>query len=100
MKPEQPTCAAQVSVLAFGLLSLLGGWLIVLYGGFTHTPGVHSATHIVVTGLPAVVMALLQYTAATLALMWFLQQRVRPVPSFIVACILVFGPPALYLCLT
>ncbi|WP_290872258.1 hypothetical protein [Aquabacterium sp.] len=97
MSHPRPALPAALAVLAFGLLSLVGGWLIVAGGGFFHSPGRRSSEGAFVTGAPAVLMASLQYLAATIAFTWLLRPMVSPAAAVVLAFTLVFVPPALYL---
>ena len=88
---------AVLAVLAFGLLSLAGGWMIVVGGGFYHTPGRRSVAAIFVDGAPALLMAGLQLLAAALAFTWLLRGVLSPVPAALWAFALVFVPAALFM---
>jgi len=90
---------ALIAVSAFGALSLLGGWLIVLSGGFHSATARHDPSTVFVGGAPAVVMALLQFSAAAIALTGVLRTRTSTVAATFGAVGLVFVPPAGYLLL-
>lgn len=97
MNTTPPSTAAKLSVLALGALSLAGGWIIVLLGGFFHAPARFSSAVIFVDGPSAVAMALLQFTTAALALMWLCRLRYGTLPSLLIALGLAYGAPLLYL---
>lgn len=95
----RPSLPAVFAVGAFGLLSVVGGWLIVLGGGFYHSPGKYSSNAIFYDGAPAVLMASIQFLAAALAFFWLLRWRVGFPASSLIAFGLVFVPPLLYVLL-
>ena len=95
----RPSLPAILAVGAFGLLSLLGGWLVVRGGGFFHSPGKYSADAVFIGGLPAVFMALLQLLASALAFTWLLRLRLAPAVSAYLAFGTVLLPPLLYVLL-
>jgi NaMN:DMB phosphoribosyltransferase len=64
--------AGQIAVAAFGLLSMLGGWMIVFMGGFTTDA---TGSPVVVAGPAAAFMAALQLLGAWLALAAVLAQH-------------------------
>ena len=100
METQTPSLAAKIAVFAFGLFSLIGGWIVVNLGGFFHTMGKYQNKNVIfVEGPQAAVMAVLQFTAAALAFMWLFRLRLAPVPAFLLAFGLVLLPPALYLSL-
>lgn len=105
MPPSSPPAStplsrpALIAVGAFGVLSLLGGWLIVLGGGFHSATARHDPSTVFVGGAPAVVMALLQFSAAAIALTGVLRTRTSTVAAAFVAAALVLVPPACYLLL-
>ena len=92
---RQPSLGAVLAVGAFALLSLAGGWLIVLGGGFHHAPGRRASGTVFVDGAPALAMALLQFLAAALALAWLLRPRLGRWPAALVAAALTIAPPLL-----
>jgi hypothetical protein len=93
---QPPSLAAMLAVGAFALLSLVGGWLIVLGGGFHHAPGRRAST-VFVDGAPALVMAMLQFLAAALALTWLLRPRLGRWPAALLAAALALALPLLLL---
>ena len=96
MKPSLP---AKLAVLSFGLLSLIGTWIIIYGGGFYHSPGKHSADAVFYTGTPALLMAAIQGTASALAFTWLLRQRLALLPSASIAGLVVFVPTVFYVVL-
>lgn len=99
MTTAPPSTATKISVFAFGMLSLVGGWIVILLGGFFHAPAKFSSSVIFVSGTSAVAMALLQFTSSALALFWLFRLRF-PVASACLASVgLAFGLPTLYLVL-
>ena len=95
----QPSLPAKLAVLAFGLLSLVGTWIIVYGKGFYHSPGKYSSDAVYYTGTPALLMAAIQCTASALAFTWLMRQRIALLPSALIACLVVFLPPAFYVAL-
>lgn len=91
----QTSNLAKLAVLAFGVLSFIGGWIIMRGGGFFHSPNRYSADATFVSGPPAVLMAGLQLCAAALAFAWLLRGRLQSI-AVPVAFGLVFVPPLLY----
>ena len=96
MKPSLP---AKLAVLAFGLLSLIGTWIIIYGRGFYHSPGKYAADAVFYTGTSALLMAAIQGTASALAFTWLLRQRLAMLPSASIACLVVFVPTVLYVVL-
>ncbi|MGC9562109.1 hypothetical protein [Brachymonas sp. M4Q-1] len=91
-----PSFAAIVSVGAFALLSMLGGWIIVWGGGFYHSPNKYVANARFYDGGPAVLMALLQFLAAALGWTWLFCLRLGAWAAATLGFVLVFVPPALF----
>lgn len=98
MTPDpRMSTAARISVAALGGLSFVGGWLILVHGGFYHSPPRRSVDAVFVGGLPALFMVLLQFVIAGLAFTALLE-RTRPRGAALaIAFGLVMIPPALYL---
>lgn len=82
--------AATVAVLALGLLSLIGGWVIVLGSGFHSRINRYPASYVFVDGPGAFLMATLQFCVAAIALVWLLQSRMGIVRASILSCCLIF----------
>lgn len=99
MHPVAPSLAGKLAIGAFAVLSLVGGWLIVVGGGFAHAPAKFSKEVVFVSGLPALAMALIQFTGSAIAFTWLLRQKTSAVQATAIALALVFVPPALYLLL-
>ncbi|WP_297325137.1 hypothetical protein [Nitrosomonas sp.] len=97
MNSAPPSIAAKISVFAFGMLSLVGGWIIVLLGGFFHAPAKFSSSVIFVSVPSAAAMAMLQFTAGALALFWLCRLRFTTVSACLISLGVAFGLPALYL---
>ena len=57
--PEPITPSARIAITALTLLGLIGGWMILLTGGFTHTHGRNPHNLTVVDGPMALAMAAL-----------------------------------------
>jgi hypothetical protein len=93
----RPTVPALIAVAAFGALSLLGGWIVVCGGGFNHAPAKYSSQTLFVSGMPAVLMALLQLLAAALAFTWILRRRFSSLLALCLAFGGVFAPPLVYI---
>jgi len=89
--------AARISVAALGALSLVGGWLILVHGGFYHSPPRRSFDAVFVGGLPALFMALIQFVTAALAFTALLERKRPRGVALAIAFGLVMIPPALYL---
>lgn len=85
-----------LAICAFGALSLLGGWLVVWGGGFHHAPSRTSPNTDFIAGVPALLMALLQFLAAALAFTWLLRLRLAQAVAVALAFGLVFVPPLVY----
>jgi hypothetical protein len=68
-----------------------------LLGGFFHAPAKFSSSVTWVSGPSAAVMAVLQFSAGAIALMWFFRLRFTSTPAFLLSFGLAFGPPVLYL---
>lgn len=92
-----PSLPSILAVLAFAVLSCVGGWVIVHGGGFFHSPGKYSSDAVFYTGAPAVLMAALQFTAAALGLTWLLRLRLTPWAAASMAFGLVCVPPMVFL---
>lgn len=100
MQQARPALPAIIAVFALGVLSLIGGWLIVYGGGFFHSPGRHASDAAFYSGTPALLMAGLQYLTAALAFTWLLRAFVSLVLAGALAFTVVFGPPAAYMFLS
>jgi len=88
--------AATAAVLALGLLSLIGGWIIVLGSGFHSRISRYPASYVFVDGPGAFLMATLQFCVAAIALVWLLQSRMGIVRASILSCCLIFLPPLVF----
>lgn len=89
--------AACVAVAAFGLLSLLGGCIVVYFGGFHTQQGRHGGEVIFVSGLPGIVMAWLQLMGAWIALSAWFAQKLPPNRAYLLAAAVVVLAPVLVL---
>lgn len=82
---------------AFGLLNLIGGWLIVVGGGFHHAQAKFNRDTVFVDGPTAGIMAILQLSMGALALTWLLQQKTTTTRAAWIGFGLALLPPGLYL---
>ncbi len=95
--PAPLSTAAIISIAALGALSLVGGWLILVHGGFYHSPPRRSFDAVFVGGLPGLFMAFLQFLIAWLAVTALLERKQPRGVALAIAFGLVMIPPALYL---
>lgn len=98
MKPSPPLSrAAAASVAVLGALGYLGGWLILLSGGFHHAHDRYTRQTTFVSGAPALFMAALSFTLAAIGMAALLQLRKSTLPGHLAGCCAVLLPPLLYL---
>lgn len=93
MEPPHRSHATTAAILVLGLLSLIGGWIIVLGTGFHSRVSRYPASYVFVDGPGAFLMATLQFCIAAIALVWLLQSRMGTVRASILSCCLIFLPP-------
>ena len=93
MEPPRGSRAATAAVLALGLLSLIGGWIIVLGTGFHSRVSRYPESYVFVESPSAFLMATLQFCVAAIALVWLLQSRMGTVQASILSCCVIFLPP-------
>lgn len=97
MSESQPVSVpASIAVGAFGLLSLLGAWIVTRGNGFYHSPGKYAVDAVFIGGLPALLMAVLQFAAAALAFTWLLRQRLPATAALAIGFGVAFVPPLVY----
>lgn len=70
--------------------------MIVYGGGFFASNSKYSADAVFTSGLPTLSMALLQFSAATLAFMWLLRDYLSSTVSAVIALAMVWIPPILF----
>ena len=85
--------AARIAIAALGLCGLVGGWIVVLGGGFHHAPHRYSRETTFVDGPSAVLMAAIQFTLAAVCVAALLQQRGARWPAQVLGCGAVLVPP-------
>ena len=88
--------AARVAVGALCALGLLGGWLILLSGGFHHMSSRYSRDTTFVGGMPAIFMAAVFFTLSAVALAALLQAFNCSRPGWFFLCGIVLVPPLLF----
>ncbi len=74
---------------------MAGGWFIVLNRGFSSALGKRSREFVEVTGVPAAMMAVFQFTVAALVLAWFFQRKLSLAAAVTLGLVAVFLPAAL-----
>jgi hypothetical protein len=87
---------ARVAVAALALLGCIGGWLVVLTGGFHHRPYRRADYTIFVDG-PALAMAAILFAMATLAVLVLMQHFRATVVVRLFGVCAMLAPPAVYL---
>ncbi len=96
---ESPSNGAQLAVVVLALLGLIGGWLIVLEGGFHHMNSRYSLESSFVPGAPAAVVAALFFLFAAIGTAALIQLRRGSVLAYLIGCGAVLGTPVLFLLL-
>ena len=97
MKPSQTLSkGALVAVAALCLLGLIGGWLILLSGGFHHMTTRYSKESVFVDGAPALLMATISFMMSVIAVAAFLQAINSSRFWYYLLCGMVIIPPLLF----
>lgn len=96
MRTPPPSLASQCATAALALLGLVGGWLIVLTGGFHHAPNRYRPDTIFVDGAPALMMAAIFFAMAAIGMAALLRARQCRARWYALACGAVLVPPLLY----
>lgn len=74
-RPKPASGGVSLAILAFGALSLVGAWLILISGGFESSPKRRPDLAVTVGGAQALVMAAIQLMGSAVAFTWFLQRK-------------------------
>ena len=88
---------ALYSVAALVLLGLLGGWLILLSGGFYHRIHRYTNETTFVAGLPGLLMAALMFGLAVLGALILVRARGARLLCQVLVCSAVLLPPVLFM---
>ncbi|HQQ62975.1 MAG TPA: hypothetical protein PLF22_05310 [Pseudomonadales bacterium] len=97
--PPNPSSAALVSLYAFTLLGMIGGWYILLSGGFYHQNGRHSHDYTYVDGPMALVMVAIEFLMTATGAAAIVQYGRYAKYWYMVSCSAVLVPPVLYILL-
>lgn len=98
MTPHEPlSLPARCAIAALALLGMLGGWLILLSGGFQHRVHRYARETISVTGAPAWLMSGIMFALGVLGALALL--RALHFSRFwqVLACVAIVTPPVLFL---
>ena len=87
---------ALIAIAALCILGLLGGWLILLYGGFHHQLSRFSKETTFVVGVPALFMAAISFTLSVVALAALLQAMNSSRSWYFLLCGGVVVPPLVF----
>jgi hypothetical protein len=85
------------AIAALALLGLLGGWLILLSGGFHHQLHRYTKETVFVTGLPALLMAAMMFGLSVLGMLALVRTRGASLFWQVSACGAVLLPPAIFI---
>ena len=88
--------SALYAIAALALLGMLGGWLILLSGGFHHQIHRYTKETVLVTGAPALLMAAIMFGLSVLGVLALVRARGASLFWQISACGAVLLPPALF----
>ncbi len=92
-EPSSPSTAAAIAIGALGACGYVGGWLVLLLGGFHHAPNRHTKETVFVAGVPAMVVAVLFFALAAIGITALLQLRRAKLRWHFFACGVVLLPP-------
>ena len=87
---------AQLAVAALCLLGIIGGWLILVVGGFTHAPHRYSKEATFVDGPAAAVMAIIFFALAVIGVVVLLRARKCRARWYVLTLGIVLVPPLLF----
>jgi hypothetical protein len=94
--PPPVSPAARLAMATLAVLGLLGGWYILLFGGFEHgNKYTREAVH--VSGLPAYLMAAIFFLMATISIAALLQASRASARWYAILCGPALLSPVLYL---
>jgi len=91
--------AAMVSLCVLTLLGVVGGWYILLNGGFYHQNGKYSHDFTYVGGPMALVMVAIEFSMTGIGVAAIVQYSNAAKLWYVVGCCAVLVPPALFLLL-
>lgn len=89
------TFPARIAIAALAVLGLVGGWMVVLGGGFHHGQ-MHSRETTFVDGPAAFLMAAIQFLMAAIAVAALLRAAGVRRPWVLLACGAVLLPPLVF----
>ena len=98
--PEPLTPSARIAITALTLLGLIGGWMILLTGGFTHTNGRNPHNLTVVDGPMALAVAALDFTMTAIGVAALVQALGGGQRGYLLGCGLVLVPPVIFVLFT
>ena len=87
---------AQLAVAALCLLGTIGGWLILLAGGFNHAPSRYSKEVTFVEGPAAAAMALIFFALAAIGVVVLLRAHKCRAHWYVLAMGFLLVPPLLF----
>lgn len=98
MKHQMPISrSAFYAIAALALLGILGGWLILLSGGFHHRIHRYTSDTVLVTGAPALLMAAVMFGLCVLGMLALLRACGASLVWQVLACGAVLLPPVLFI---
>jgi arginine exporter protein ArgO len=95
-QPSPPSTAAAIAIGALSACGYVGGWLILLLGGFHHAPYRYTRETTFVAGAPAMAMAAVFFALAGIGVVALLQARRAKTQWQVIACGAVLLPPVYF----
>ena len=91
--PYAPSTAVSIAIGALSACGYVGGWLILLLGGFHHASHRYAKETTFVTGVPAMVLAAVLFAMAAIGITALFQARRVKLQWQFVVCVAVLLPP-------
>lgn len=99
MPTSAPSTLATLAIAALAACGYVGGWLILLLGGFRHAPNRYAAGTTFVDGAPAMFLALTFFSLAAAGAASWLRARQAGLRRRLIGCGAVLLPPLLFVLL-
>jgi hypothetical protein len=95
-EPSPLSTSGVIAVAALAACGYIGGWLILLVGGFHHAPNRYTAQTTFVSGASALAMAAIFFALAAVGVAKLLNARRTPLQWQLIACGAVILPPLFF----